>query len=161
MEYRIADRGLAPSGEKKIRWARQYMPVLRFLENKYGAARPLKGTVISACLHLEAKTACLLILLKELGAVVTAAGSNPLSTQDDVCAALVENGVAVFSLVKSKGGKKVSLVCIIAAPEGVSKVHGEHPDVDIYTAALDSHLNDHGYIVPGLGDAGDRLFGTK
>lgn len=68
---------------------------------------------------------------------------------------------AAISLVKSKGGKKVSLVCIIAAPEGVSKVHGEHPDVDIYTAALDSHLNDHGYIVPGLGDAGDRLFGTK
>ncbi len=97
MEYRIADRGLAPSGEKKIRWAKQYMPVLRFLENRYGAARPLEGTVISACLHLEAKTACLLILLKELGAVVVAAGSNPLSTQDDICAALVENGVAVFS----------------------------------------------------------------
>ena len=68
---------------------------------------------------------------------------------------------AAISLVKARGGTKVSLVCIIAAPEGVSKVHGDHPDVDIFAAALDSHLNDHGYIVPGLGDAGDRLFGTK
>lgn len=97
MDYKIADRGLAPSGEKKIRWAKQYMPVLRLLEEKYRKEQPLSGTVISACLHLEAKTACLLILLKDLGAKVTAAGSNPLSTQDDICAALVENGVSVFS----------------------------------------------------------------
>ena len=68
---------------------------------------------------------------------------------------------AAISLVKARGGKKISLVCIIAAPEGVSKVHSAHPDVDIFAAALDSHLNSHGYIVPGLGDAGDRLFGTK
>ena len=66
-----------------------------------------------------------------------------------------------ITMVKAKGCKKVTLVSIIAAPEGVSKVHGDHPDVDIFVAALDSHLNDHGYIVPGLGDAGDRLFGTK
>ena len=97
MDYRIADIALAPSGEKKIGWARQYMPVLRHLEKKYKAEQPLAGTVISACLHLEAKTACLLLLLKDLGAKVVAAGSNPLSTQDDVCAALVKNGVAVFS----------------------------------------------------------------
>lgn len=97
MDYKIADRALAPSGEKKIRWAKQYMPVLRLLEEKYRKEQPLAGTVISACLHLEAKTACLLILLKDLGAKVTAAGSNPLSTQDDICAALVENGVSVFS----------------------------------------------------------------
>lgn len=97
MDYKIAERGLAPSGEKKIRWAKQYMPVLRLLEEKYRKEQPLAGTVISACLHLEAKTACLLILLKDLGAKVTAAGSNPLSTQDDICAALVENGVSVFS----------------------------------------------------------------
>jgi len=71
------------------------------------------------------------------------------------------SAAAAISLVKEKGGKKISLVCIIAAPEGVSKVHAEHPDVDIYAAALDSHLNGHGYIVPGLGDAGDRLYGTK
>ena len=97
MDYKIADRALASSGEKKIRWAKQYMPVLRLLEEKYRNEQPLAGTVISACLHLEAKTACLLILLKDLGAKVTAAGSNPLSTQDDICAALVENGVSVFS----------------------------------------------------------------
>ena len=52
-------------------------------------------------------------------------------------------------------------MCIIAAPEGVQKMQEVHPDVDIYIAAMDDHLNDHGYIVPGLGDAGDRIFGTK
>ncbi len=97
MDYRIADIALAPSGEKKIEWARQYMPVLNRLREKYAKERPLDGLTISACLHLEAKTACLLILMKDLGARVVAAGSNPLSTQDDVCAGLVKNGVAVFS----------------------------------------------------------------
>ncbi|MGI6784356.1 MAG: adenosylhomocysteinase [Aminivibrio sp.] len=97
MNYKIADRGLAPSGNKKLAWARQYMPVLGLLREKYMAEQPLKGEVISACLHLEAKTACLLLTLKDLGASVTAAGSNPLSTQDDVCAALVEGGVSVYS----------------------------------------------------------------
>lgn len=55
----------------------------------------------------------------------------------------------------------MTLVCLIAAPEGLSKVREAHPDVDIYMAALDERLDEHGYIVPGLGDAGDRLFGTK
>ena len=68
---------------------------------------------------------------------------------------------AAIELIKKRGGKKISLVCLIAAPEGIEKVHADHPDVDIFSAALDSHLNSHGYIVPGLGDAGDRLFGTK
>ncbi|HQQ10813.1 MAG TPA: uracil phosphoribosyltransferase, partial [Synergistales bacterium] len=71
------------------------------------------------------------------------------------------SAVAAIDLVKKRGGKKVSLLSLIAAPEGVARVHERHPDVDIFTAALDSHLNDHGYIVPGLGDAGDRLFGTR
>jgi uracil phosphoribosyltransferase len=71
------------------------------------------------------------------------------------------SAAAAIQLVKDRGGQKISLVSIIAAPEGVTKVHEEHPDVNIYTAALDSGLNDHKYIVPGLGDAGDRLFGTK
>ncbi len=57
--------------------------------------------------------------------------------------------------------EEISLVSLLSAPEGIARFHEEHPDVDIYTAAVDSHLNDHGYIVPGLGDAGDRLFGTK
>ncbi|MDR1515117.1 MAG: uracil phosphoribosyltransferase [Synergistaceae bacterium] len=68
---------------------------------------------------------------------------------------------AAISHVKRAGGIRISLVSLIAAPEGVSKVRADHPEVDIFTAALDSRLNDHGYIVPGLGDAGDRLFGTK
>ena len=71
------------------------------------------------------------------------------------------SAAAAISLVKKRGGQKVSLVCLIAAPEGIARVHKEHPEADIFIAALDSRLNDHGYIVPGLGDAGDRLFGTK
>ncbi|MFZ3589064.1 uracil phosphoribosyltransferase [Bacillus sp. DJP31] len=67
---------------------------------------------------------------------------------------------AIRSL-KKRGAKNIKLMCIIAAPEGVELVQREHPDVDIYVAAMDEMLNDHGYIVPGLGDAGDRLFGTK
>jgi uracil phosphoribosyltransferase len=68
---------------------------------------------------------------------------------------------AAISHVKKMGGLRVSLVSLIAAPEGVRKVNADHPEVDIFSAALDSRLNEHGYIVPGLGDAGDRLFGTK
>lgn len=68
---------------------------------------------------------------------------------------------AAISLIKKRGGTKISLVCLIAAPEGIKRVCADHPDVEIFTAALDSHLNEHGYIVPGLGDAGDRIFGTK
>ncbi len=68
---------------------------------------------------------------------------------------------AAISLIKKRGGRKISLVCLIGAPEGIERVNKDHPDVSIFIAALDSHLNDHGYIVPGLGDAGDRLFGTK
>ncbi|MDT8285105.1 MAG: uracil phosphoribosyltransferase [Thermovirgaceae bacterium] len=71
------------------------------------------------------------------------------------------SAAAAIDLVKRKGAIKISLLCLIAAPEGVSRIHEKHPDVDIFAAALDSHLNDHGYIVPGLGDAGDRLFGTR
>ena len=64
-------------------------------------------------------------------------------------------------MLKEKGVKNIRFMCIIAAPEGVKKMQETHPDVDIYIGALDDHLNDHGYIVPGLGDAGDRIFGTK
>jgi len=66
-----------------------------------------------------------------------------------------------ITMVKAKGAKAVLLMCLVAAPEGVKKVQEAHPDVDIYCAALDEKLNDHAYIVPGLGDAGDRIFGTK
>ena len=64
-------------------------------------------------------------------------------------------------MLKEKGVKNIRFMCIIAAPEGVKKMQETHPDVDIYIGALDEHLNEHGYIVPGLGDAGDRIFGTK
>ena len=66
-----------------------------------------------------------------------------------------------IKLLKQKGCKNIKLVCIIAAPEGVKAVQKNHPDVDIFVAALDEKLNEHSYIIPGLGDAGDRLFGTK
>ena len=66
-----------------------------------------------------------------------------------------------LTLVKSHGAKNIVLMCLVAAPEGVAKVQAAHPDVHIYSAALDEKLNEHAYIVPGLGDAGDRIFGIK
>lgn len=66
-----------------------------------------------------------------------------------------------ISMVKKKGATNILLMCLVSAPEGVKRVLEDHPDVDIYCAALDEKLNDHAYIVPGLGDAGDRIFGTK
>lgn len=66
-----------------------------------------------------------------------------------------------ITALKKRGGKNIKLMCMIAAPEGVEIVQNEHPDVDIYIAGLDEKLNEKGYIIPGLGDAGDRLFGTK
>ena len=68
---------------------------------------------------------------------------------------------AAIKFLKDDGVKHIKLMCIIGAPEGVKRMQEDHPDVDIYVAALDDHLNEHGYIVPGLGDAGDRIFGTK
>ena len=68
---------------------------------------------------------------------------------------------AAIQMLKDKGCRHIRFMCIIAAPEGVAKMQKDHPDIDIYIAALDEKLNDHGYIVPGLGDAGDRIFGTK
>ena len=69
--------------------------------------------------------------------------------------------VAALQMLKDKGVKHMRFMCIIAAPEGVKRLQEAHPDVDIYIGALDDHLNEHKYIVPGLGDAGDRIFGTK
>ena len=68
---------------------------------------------------------------------------------------------AAINFLKQRGAKSIKLVCLIAAPEGIARLQREHGDVDIFAAAVDQKLNDHGYIVPGLGDAGDRLFGTK
>ena len=71
------------------------------------------------------------------------------------------SSAAAVSLLKKAGAKQIRFLCLLGAPEGIARMEEAHPDVPIVTAAVDSHLNDHGYIVPGLGDAGDRMFGTK
>ena len=71
------------------------------------------------------------------------------------------SSVAAIQMLKDKGCKNIHFMCIIAAPEGIAKMQEMHPDVDMYVGALDEKLNEHGYIIPGLGDAGDRIFGTK
>jgi len=71
------------------------------------------------------------------------------------------SSAAAIQMLKDKGCKNIHFMCIIAAPEGIKAIHEAHPDVDVYIGALDEKLNDVGYIVPGLGDAGDRIFGTK
>lgn len=71
------------------------------------------------------------------------------------------SSVAAIQMLKDKGVKSIHFMCILAAPEGVKRMQETHPDVDIYAGALDERLNEHGYIIPGLGDAGDRIFGTK
>ncbi len=71
------------------------------------------------------------------------------------------SSIAAVQRIKEAGGKHIKFVCLLAAPEGVKEFQQAHPDVPIFTAAVDDHLNEHGYILPGLGDAGDRLYGTK
>lgn len=71
------------------------------------------------------------------------------------------SSVAAIDLMKKAGARDIRFMCLLAAPEGIARMHAAHPDVAIVTAAVDSHLDEHGYIVPGLGDAGDRMFGTR
>jgi len=71
------------------------------------------------------------------------------------------SSAAAIQRLKEHGANHIRLACLLAAPEGIEALHAAHPDVPVFTAAIDSHLNDHGYIVPGLGDAGDRMYGTK
>lgn len=71
------------------------------------------------------------------------------------------SAVETINVLRKKGAEKIIFVCLVAAPEGIKNLQKEHPQIDIYTAAVDERLNDNGYIIPGLGDAGDRLFGTK
>ena len=87
-------------------------------------------------------------------------GERPVIVVDPMLATGNSTAYAIQKL-KDAGAKDVRLVCLLSAPEGIRRVAEDHPDVPIYTATVDSHLNDHGYIVPGLGDAGDRMFGTK
>jgi uracil phosphoribosyltransferase len=79
----------------------------------------------------------------------------------DPMLATANSAVAAIERLKTRGVKDIRFVCLLAAPEGIKHLRDAHPDVQIWTAAIDSHLNDHGYIVPGLGDAGDRIYGTK
>lgn len=88
------------------------------------------------------------------------ASSPPIAFVLDPMLATGGSACEGLSIVKEWGVKTLSLLCIIAAPEGLKKVSGEHPDVDIHCCAIDSHLNEKAYIVPGLGDAGDRIFNT-
>lgn len=97
MNSRIADPALAPEGHRRVEWARRHMPVLHRLLEERLSDGALKGRKLAVVVHLEAKTACLVLALQEAGAQVVAAGSNPLSTQDAVCAALVERGVEVHA----------------------------------------------------------------
>ena len=79
----------------------------------------------------------------------------------DPMLATANSAVAAIDQLKKRGVKDIRFVCLLAAPEGIARLSQAHPDVGIWTAAIDEKLNDHGYIVPGLGDAGDRMFGTK
>ena len=87
--------------------------------------------------------------------------SNRLVVVVDPMLATGGSASDALKLVKKHGAKQIILMCLVAAPEGVERVLSDHPDVEIYSAALDEKLNDHAYIIPGLGDAGDRIFGTK
>jgi adenosylhomocysteinase len=93
----IRDKSLAPAGLAKINWVKDFMPVLNSLEKKLAAEQPLKGMKVAVCVHLEAKTAYLGLVLRAAGAQITVTGSNPLSTKDDVCAALDSLGVEVYA----------------------------------------------------------------
>jgi uracil phosphoribosyltransferase len=79
----------------------------------------------------------------------------------DPMLATANSAIASVDRLKERGCQNIRFVCLLAAPEGIEKFHAHHPDVHIWTAAIDSHLDVHGYIVPGLGDAGDRMYGTK
>ena len=87
--------------------------------------------------------------------------SDRLCIVVDPMLATAASAIAAIDRLKARGVKRLRFVCLVAAPEGVARLREAHPDVPVWAAAVDDHLNDHGYIVPGLGDAGDRLFGTR
>jgi uracil phosphoribosyltransferase len=87
--------------------------------------------------------------------------SDRLVIAVDPMLATGNSAIAAIDRIKEEGATDIKFVCLLAAPEGIQAFGEAHPDVHVYTAAIDERLNDHGYIVPGLGDAGDRLYGTK
>ncbi len=139
MESKVKDLSLAPEGNKKINWVKEKMSVLNKIKDEYIDDKPLKGKIVSICLHLEAKTAYMAIVLSELGADVYITGSNPLSTQDDVAAALTEYGVTVFSWRGETAeeyddslNKILEVEPDLIVDDGgdlVSKIHNEKPEL--------------------------------
>lgn len=108
----IRDISLAPLGHKRIEWVKDFMPVLSTLRERFVREQPFRGLRISVCVHLEAKTAYLALVLRDGGATVSVTGSNPLSTKDDICAALVEDGMDVHAF---SAQPKKSIMNIFAA----------------------------------------------
>ena len=104
--------------------------------------------------------------LRALGQVrgVEVAGLVSRRPPEQLAAYVHQHGLGegrIFSSIKEMAPRSIKFVCLLAAPEGIAYLQEEHPDITIFTAAIDEKLNEHGYIIPGLGDAGDRLFGTK
>ena len=142
MSCSIRDISLAPLGHKRIDWVRSYMPVLRELEERFRREKPFAGLRISVCVHLEAKTAYLGLLLREGGAEVAVTGSNPLSTKDDVCAALAEDGMNVYAWFNATPEEyhehiRQTLefkphIIIDDGGEFVTMLHEEHPEYGEY-----------------------------
>ena len=138
MNCSIRDISLAPLGKKRIDWVRSYMPVLKTLSERFRVDQPFKGLRVSVCVHLEAKTAYLALLLREGGADVAVTGSNPLSTKDDVCAALAEAGMKVYAWFNATPEEfrehiRQTLefrphVIIDDGGEFVTMLHEEHPE---------------------------------
>ncbi|HEX2017308.1 MAG TPA: uracil phosphoribosyltransferase [Aurantimonas sp.] len=87
--------------------------------------------------------------------------ANRLVIVVDPMLATANSAIAAMEKLKQRGAKNIRFLCLLAAPEGVARFRAAHPDIPVFTAAIDSHLNEKGYIVPGLGDAGDRMYGTK
>lgn len=138
MNCSIRDISLAPLGHKRIEWVKSYMPVLKELGERFRKEKPFAGLRISVCVHLEAKTAYLGLLLREGGAEVAVTGSNPLSTKDDVCAALAEDGVNVYAWFNATPEEyhehiRQTLefkphIIIDDGGEFVTMLHEEHPE---------------------------------
>ena len=112
MQYDIADADLAGKGHQRLEWAGRRMPVLAELRQRYADERPLEGRTVAACLHVTAETANLMLALRDGGAAPLLCASNPLSTQDDIAAALVDLGIPVFAV---RGG------LLVGARESVSR----------------------------------------
>ena len=138
MNCSIRDISLAPLGHKRIEWVKSYMPVLNELGERFRREKPFAGLRVSVCVHLEAKTAYLCLLLRDGGAEVAVTGSNPLSTKDDICAALAEEGVNVYAWFNSTPEEyhehiRQTLefkphIAIDDGGEFVSMLHDEHPE---------------------------------